>query len=64
MDGWIDKRVITRNFYEGTLDIGQQNKDEKLGFVTYLVFIFWTGDLHILNTRPLKQTDSKPHLSL
>lgn len=37
---WMDKQVITRSFYEGILDLSQQMKDEKLGFVSYLVFIF------------------------
>lgn len=36
---WMDKQVITRNFFEGILDLSQQMKDEKLGFVSYLVFI-------------------------
>ena len=47
--------MIIRNFYEGILGIRQKNEDEKLGSVSYLVFIFWTGDLHILNIRPQKQ---------
>lgn len=50
MDEWI----ITRNLHEGIVDINWHNKDEKLGFVSYLVFIFWTGDLHILNIRAQK----------
>ena len=36
---WMDKQVITRNAYQGILDLSQQMKDEKLGFVSYLVFI-------------------------
>lgn len=52
----MDRWMTTRNFHEGIRDISQQNKYDKLAFVDYLVFIFCTGDLHILNIRPQKST--------
>lgn len=51
MDGWMSDWIITRKFFEGILNVSWQDKDQKLGLTNYLVFNFWTGDLHILNIR-------------